>query len=127
MSIPSHIMAMGNSPNATQAIAGGGTTGLVATGSTQTDALQLSTTYNEITTSSASTGVKLPTCEQGAMIFIYSLAGQDLKIYTRETTGVTMNSAVAGSTGVVLGNTKTAIAYAPSATHWVVTCALTST
>ncbi len=127
MSIPSHVMGSGTPAQTTRAICGPGDTGLVATGTTQTDALQLSKPRNVITTSSASTGVKLPPCEEGAEIFIYNLAGQDLKIYTKETSGVTMNAAVAGSTGVVLGNTKTAIAFGSSATTWVVTCALTST
>ncbi len=127
MSIPSHIMSAGNSPLSTRSICGTCTTGLVATGTTQTDALQLSTARNVITTSSGSTGVKLPTCEEGAEILIYNLSGQTIQIYTRETTGVTMNAAVAGSTGVAIGNTKTAIAFGSSATTWVVTCALTST
>lgn len=124
---PSHVLASGNSPLATRSIAGGGATGLVAVGTNQATALQLSTSYNAITTSSASTGVKLPPCEEGMIIHIYNLAGQNLNIYTNEATGVTMNAAVAGATGVVLGNTKTAICFATSATTWVVTCALTST
>ncbi len=127
MPIPSRVLSAGNPPNSAQAICGDGATGLVAVGTTQTDALQLSAVFNAITTSSASTGVKLPPCEAGAVVFIYSLAGQDLKIYTKETSGVTMNAAVAGSTGVVLGNTKTAICFGTSATTWAVTCALTST
>ncbi len=127
MPIPSRVLASGNPPNSTQSICGNGATGLVAVGTTQTDALQLSAVFNAIGTSSASTGVKLPPCEEGALVFIYNLAGQDLKIYTKETSGVTMNAAVAGSTGVVLANTKTAIAYGTSATTWAVTCALTST
>ena len=127
MPIPSRIMATGNSPNSATAIAGDAASGVVALGSTQTDALQLTAVYTALTTSSGSTGVKLMPCEAGAMQFIYNLTGQTMQIYSRETTGVTMNSAVAGSTGVSLGNTKTAICFADSATHWVVTCALTST
>ncbi len=127
MPFPSHVLASGNSPLAARSICGGGATALVATGSTQTDALQLSSTYNAITTSSASTGLKLPPCEDGMVIYIYNLSGQTLQIYTKETSGVTMNAAVAGSTGVALGNTKTAICIGTSATTWVVTCALTST
>ncbi len=127
MPIPSKIMAAGNSPLSTAEIAGTGGTGLVATGSTQAGALQLSKTFNAITTSSSGTGVLLPKCEVGALIFIYNLSGQTQTIYSNETTGVTLNSAVAGSTGVSLGNTKTAICFADTYNHWVVTCALTST
>lgn len=127
MPFRSRIMAAGNSPQSSLSITGEGTIGIIALGSTQTDAKQLSTTFNVVAVSSASTGVKLPPCEEGAMVYIYSLAGQDLKIYTNETTGVTINAAVAGSTGVVLGTTKTAICFAPSYNTWVITCALTST
>lgn len=127
MSVPSRVLSSGNSPLATVAICGDGTTGLVAVGSTQATALQLSAVMNTITTSSASTGVLLPKCENGSHIFIYNLSGQTIQIYTNEATGVTMNAAVAGATGVALGNTKTAICMGTSSTTWAVCCALTST
>ena len=125
MAIPSRVLASGNSGLATISICGDGATGLVAVGSTQATALQLSAVFNAITTSSASTGLKLPPCEAGAMVYIYNLAGQDLRIYSNGTE--TMNAAVAGATGVALGNTKTAICFATSATTWAVTAALSST
>lgn len=127
MPIPSRVLSSGNSPLATQSICGDTGTALVAVGTTQATGLQLSSVFNALTTSSASTGVLLPKCEAGALVLIYNLTGQTQQIYTNETSGVTMNSAVAGSTGVQLGNTKTAICFADSAIHWVVTCALTST
>ena len=125
MAIPSRVLASGNSGLATISICGDGATGLVAVGTTQATALQLSAVFNAITTSSASTGVKLPPCEAGAMVYIYNLAGQDLRIYSNGTE--TMNAAVAGATGVLVGNTKTAICFATSATTWAVTAALSST
>ena len=127
MSIPSRILASGNSPLATISIAGDGATALVAAGSTQATALQLSAVMNAVGTTAASTGVKLPPCEAGALVFVYNGGAQTLQIYTNETTGVTMNAAVAGSTGVALATTKTAICLGTSASTWVVTCALTST
>ena len=125
MAIPSRVLASGNSGLATISICGDGATGLVAVGTTQATALQLSAVFNAITTSSASTGVKLPPCEAGAMVYIYNLAGQDLRIYSNGTE--TLNAAVAGATGVLVGNTKTAICFATSATTWAVTAALSST
>ena len=125
MAIPSRILASGNSGLATISICGDGATGLVAVGTTQATALQLSAVFNAITTSSASTGLKLPPCEAGAMVYIYNLSGQTLQIYSNGTE--TMNAAVAGATGVALGNTKTAICFATSATTWAVTAALSST
>jgi len=127
MAIRSKVLAAGNSPFSTREIVGTGKTALVATGTTQAGALQLSDTFNTITTSSASTGVKLPPCEEGSLILIYNLSGQTQQIYTNEASGVTMNAAVAGSTGVQLGNTKTAICFGTSYNTWAVTCALTST
>jgi len=127
MAIPSRVLASGNSPLATISICGDGATALVAVGTNQSTALQLSAVVNAITTSSASTGLKLPPCEAGAVVYIYNLSGQTLQIYSNEATGVTMNAAVAGATGVALGNTKTAICLGTSATTWAVTCALTST
>ena len=125
MAIPSRVLASGNSGLATISICGDGATGLVAVGSTQATALQLSSVFNAIATSAASTGVKLPPCEAGAVVYIYNLAGQDLRIYSNGTE--TMNAAVAGATGVLVGNTKTAICFATSATTWAVTAALSST
>ena len=125
MAIPSRVLASGNSGLATISICGDGATGLVAVGTTQATALQLSAVFNAITTSSASTGVKLPPCEAGAMVYIYNLSGQTLQIYSNGTE--TLNAAVAGATGVAVGNTKTAICFATSATTWAVTAALSST
>ena len=125
MAIPSRVLASGNSGLATISICGDGATGLVAVGTTQATALQLSAVFNTIATSAASTGVKLPPCEAGAMVYIYNLAGQDLRIYSNGTE--TLNAAVAGATGVLVGNTKTAICFATSATTWAVTAALSST
>lgn len=125
MAIPSRVLASGNSGLATISICGDGATGLVAVGTNQATALQLSAVFNAITTSSASTGLKLPPCEAGAMVYIYNLSGQTLQIYSNGTE--TMNAAVAGATGIALGNTKTAICFATSATTWAVTAALSST
>jgi len=127
MAIPSRILASGNSPLATISIAGDGATALTATGSTQATALQLSAVMNAMGTTAASTGVKLPPCEAGAVVYIYNGGANTLQVYSNETTGVTMNAAVAGSTGVALGTLKTAICLGTSATTWAVTCALTST
>ena len=127
MPFPSHVLAAGNSPLATRSICGGGNTGLVAVGTNQATALQLSNTWQTITTSAGSTGVKLPPCEAGALVVIYNLSGQTITIYSNETTGVTLNNAVAGATGVALGTTKTAWCFGTSATTWAVTCSLTST
>lgn len=113
MAIPSRILASGNSPLATISIAGDGAVGLVATGTTIADALQLSAVFNTITTSSASTGVILPPTEAGALIGIRNDSGQTITIYPKA--GSTIN---AGASSVTVATAKTILLFAPSATTW---------
>ena len=113
MPIPSRVLAAGNSPLATASISGDGATGLVATGSSITDALQLSAVWNTFTASSASTGMILPPTEAGAMIGIRNDSGQTLTIYPKA--GSTIN---AGASSLTVVTAKTVILFAPSATTW---------
>ena len=114
MAIPSRILAAGNSPLATISITGDGATGLVALGSTATDALQLSAVWNTITTSSASTGVKLPPTEVGAMVGIRNDSGQTITVYPFNTSS-TVNAA---ASSVTIATAKTMILFATSSTTW---------
>lgn len=114
--IPSRIMAMGNSPGSTGAICGGGTSGLVALGTNQATALQLSTSLSRITTSSASTGVKLLPCENGAEMWIRNDSGQTITVYPNEASGVTINAAASSFS---LATAKTAVFKADSGSTWM--------
>lgn len=96
--IPSHILASGSSPLHTQTVVGGGASGLVALGTNQATALQLSASQNAITTSSASTGVKLPVTEAGMEIWIRNDSGQTITVYPFETSGTTLNNAASSVT-----------------------------
>jgi hypothetical protein len=113
MAIPSRVLASGNSPLATTSICGDGTVGLVATGTTITDALQLSAVWNTITTSSASTGVILPPTETGAMVGIRNDSGQTITVYPKA--GSTINAA---ASNLSVATAKTVILFAVSATTW---------
>ena len=113
MAIPSRVLASGNSPLATTSICGDGTTGLVAVGSSATDALQLSAVFNKITTSSASTGVKLQPTEMGAIVGIRNDSGQTISVYPA--TGSTMNAA---ASSVTLADGKTMLCFGISSTVW---------
>ena len=113
MAIPSRVLASGNAPLSTTSICGDGATALVATGSTASDALQLSAVWNTITTSSASTGVILPTTEPGAMVGIRNDSGSTITIYPKS--GSTIN---AGASTLSLATAKTVLLFAPSATTW---------
>jgi hypothetical protein len=81
MAIPSRVLGSGNAALSTISICGDGATGLVAVGSTAADALQLSAVWNTLTTSSASTGVKLPPTEAGAFVGIRNDSGQTITVY----------------------------------------------
>ena len=113
MAIPSRVLGSGNASLSTISICGDGATGLVAVGSTAADALQLSAVWNTLTTSSASTGVKLPPTEAGAFVGIRNDSGQTITIYPA--TSSTIN---AGASSYSLATAKTALFFAPSATTW---------
>lgn len=114
--ITSHILAAGTSPLLAQTIAGSGTTGLVAVGSTAATALQLSNSQNVITTSSASTGVKLQATEQGNEVWIRNDSGQTITVYPFETSGTTFNAA---ASSVTIATAKTMVLKAVSSTVWM--------
>ncbi len=113
MTIPSRVLASGNSGLSTTSICGYGATGLVATGSSITDALQLSADFNTITTSSASTGVILPPTEAGAHIVIRNDSGQTITVYPKA--GSTINAA---ASTITIATAKTMVFYGMSATTW---------
>ncbi|CAB4188160.1 hypothetical protein UFOVP1165_53 [uncultured Caudovirales phage] len=75
---------------ATLAIQGSVATGLVATGTVVGDALVLGAANNFITTSAASTGVRLPPGGAGDVVFIMNRAGQAVNVYPP--TGATVNA-----------------------------------
>jgi hypothetical protein len=114
MAFPSRIMGAGNSPLSAESICGTGAVGLVATGTTAADALQLNVSNNTITTSAASTGVKLPPTESGARMIIRNDSGQTITIYPFNTSS-TINAA---ATSVTLATAKTMLLVGMSATTW---------
>lgn len=80
----------GLGPIGTQAVLGTVATGIVATGTTTADAFLIAAVNNFVTTSSASTGVKLPPGSAGDAIFIMNRAGQAVIVYPP--TGATINA-----------------------------------
>lgn len=115
MAIPSWVLASGNSPMATQAICGTGADALTSTGSSITDALQLSAVYNTVSTTAASTGVKLPVCEAGAMVVIANDGASTLTVYPSSSGAATID----GSTTSTIATTKRRIFFGTTAAKWV--------
>jgi hypothetical protein len=81
MALPSRIMGSGLPAAAATNICGDAATGLVATGSTNADALQLSAAINNVITTAASTGVKLPPTEVGGVVVVANLGANALLVY----------------------------------------------
>lgn len=74
--------------------------GLVAVGTTQANALQLTARLNTLATSSASTGVVLPDADAGKEVIVnVRAAGVTVQVYGKGTDTI---DGTAGSTGVAL-------------------------
>lgn len=114
MTFPSRVLGAGNSPLSTSSICGTGAVGLVALGTTIADALLLSVSQNTITTSSASTGVRLPPTEDGAKVVIRNDSGVTVTVYPYSVAS-TIN---AGASSLALATAKTAVFYGMSGTTW---------
>ena len=114
MAIPSRVLGAGNSPLSALSICGDGATGLVATGSTAADALQLSAVWNTVATTASGTGVKLPPTEAGAMVCVYNAGANTLAVYPAN--GSTIN---AGASSLSVTATTRVLFIATSATTWI--------
>lgn len=114
MPIPSRVLAAGNSGVAVQAMCGTGATGLTATGTSATDALQLSADWNTVATTASGTGVRLPPTEAGAMVCVYNAGANTLAVYPA--TGSTIN---AGASSLNVTATTRVLFIATSATTWI--------
>lgn len=113
MAIPSRVLAAGNAPLSTEVICGDAVNNLTATGSTAADALQLSAVLNNVTTTAASTGVKLPPAEMGAMVVVFNSGASTLTVYPA--TGTTID----GTSSASIATGKERILFGISPTVWL--------
>jgi hypothetical protein len=90
-------MGAGLAALAANEILGGSAIGVVAAGSAQTDATQLSQGLNTVGTTGSSEGVLLPPAEKNAMCVIDNQGAQTLTVYPREASGVTVDSTTSAS------------------------------
>jgi len=95
MAFTSRIMGAGNSPFAAVAIAGDLADNLTATGTTQTDALGLTSVFNIVGTTAASTGVRLMTSEPACEVVVKNLGANTLNVYPA--TGQAINALAANA------------------------------
>jgi hypothetical protein len=113
MAFPSRVLGAGTSGGTTTAICGDVANTLTATGSAAGDALALSAVVNRVSTTAASTGVKLPPAEAGAMMVVINDGASSLTVYPQ--TGSTID----GSASVAIATTKERIFFGISPTVWV--------
>jgi hypothetical protein len=90
MSIPSRLLGSGLSPLAATNICGDVATALTATGTTNADALALSATINQVSTTAASTGVRLMSPESGSGVVVINSGANALLVYP--STGAQINA-----------------------------------
>jgi len=97
MTFPSRLMNAKLPALTATEIIGDSAIALTAAGTTQANALQLSASINNVATTAASTGVKLPPCESGAMVVVNNAGASTLAVYPFETAGVTVDGTTSAS------------------------------
>ena len=113
MAFPSRVLGAGTSGVTTTAICGDVANTLTATGSAAGDALALNAVFSRVSTTAASTGVKLPTAEAGAMAVVANDGASTLTVYPQ--TGATID----GASSVSIATTKRRVFVGISPTVWV--------
>lgn len=92
---------------------------LTATGTTIADALTLTTFINLVGTAAASSGVRLPiVCPVGQVVYIANNGANALRVYAQSSQ--TINTSIAGATGVSVATTQAVQCIRQSATNWIV-------
>lgn len=110
--IPSRVLSSGVNSLSSLCICGDGATGLSAAGSSSSDALVLTSVYNEVSTTASSTGVQLPTTEMGASVMVVNDGANALTVYP------TSGSTIDGGSSVSVAASKRRLFFAFSNTVW---------
>lgn len=113
MAFPSQILGSGNAPATSIAIAGEVTATVTAAGTTAADATSVSTPNVRVSTAAASSGIKVPFAETGALMFIRNDGANTVTVYPQ--TGGTIN----GSASTTIAAGKAALLLGTSPTTWV--------
>lgn len=116
MSIPSRLMGAGfSSLQAVNACGDVGAT-LTAAGSSNTDALALSAAINQVTTTAASTGVRLMLPEAGSGVVVINAGANALLVYPG--TGAAINALTTTTGGFSIASGGRALFVGTSSTQW---------
>jgi hypothetical protein len=112
MAYPSRVLGSGTPGAAVTAICGDVATGLTAAGSTSGTALALSAVHNVVATTAASTGVRLPPAETGAVSVVANNGVSSLTVYPASGT-------IDGAASVAIAANKRRVFVGTSPTTWV--------
>lgn len=115
MTIPSRVLGAGATSLSTISICGDGSSGLSSAGTVAGDAYQIRSVYNVFSTVGAGSGAKLPSTEEGEVIYVTNASATALLIYPYEAT-----STVDGAASASLAAGESAIYFAPTRTSWQV-------
>jgi len=116
MAIPSRLLGSGLSPLAATNVCGDVADVLTAAGSSNTDALALSAAINRVTTTAASTGVRLMVPEVGSQVVVINSGASALLVYPG--TGVSINALTATTGGFSVAAGGRALFVGTSSTNW---------
>jgi len=116
MSIPSRLLGSGLSPLAATNICGDVATTLTATGTTDADALALSATINQVSTTAASTGVRLMSPESGSGVVVINSGANALLVYP--STGAQINALTATTGGFSVAAGGRALFVGTGSANW---------
>lgn len=94
-------------------LSGDGATGLTATGSSASDALVLTSVFNQVSTTGVSTGVKLPSTEMGADLVVANDGANSLTVYPQS------GSTIDGGSSVSIATGKRRVFFGFSNTVWI--------
>lgn len=113
MAIPSRVLGSGVNSLSTVAICGDGNASVTAAGTSAGDATALTFVYNNVTTTDAGTGVKLPPTEAGETIIVRNGGANPLTVYPYDASS-TINTAGFGT----INSKCSAMFYAVTNTLW---------
>lgn len=116
MAIPTRLMGSGCSAAQAVNICGDVVDSITAAGSTNADATQLSAAINRVTTTAASTGVRLMLPEQGSQVVVINSGANALTVYPG--TGAQINALTATSGGFSVASGGRALFIGTSSANW---------
>lgn len=113
MAFPSQVLGSGLAPLSVTAICGDVQATVTAAGTTANDATSVSAANVRVSTAAASTGIRVPAAEPGAVMFIRNDGANTLTVYPAS--GGTIN----GSSSTTIAAAKSALLLGTSTTAWV--------